>query len=325
MLMISNTNSPKGLIVCKMGNGVVNVYDFGSMLLGKSEAQALVCSWKELVNISSHDSICINEDDSILCLTTTTTRDSHGNDGRKEKEGGGEQASHLLFIRLKDALEFVKKKTKDTPTQDLQQFVLRMALPSTTIPHCTWWSPKTNQVFITTQSGDIYVYFDQELSTKGALLSAHRVPSKLKVESFSQSIGKIYNPHALPMYKDEDTGKGGGHKGRKRGNDGEYGDDGNTRKKVSATQRPSQPKIKSGSSTAAYTAYVAQTIDRARDMRSEDPREALLRVEETMRKEGSSNTFTKAYNTTQPNRLLADKTLDEEKEELRNKNRDQHL
>ena len=45
------------------------------------------------------------------------------------------------------------------------------------------------------------VFFDPRMSEKGAVITAGRAPKREKDPSEYASVGEIYNPHALPMYK----------------------------------------------------------------------------------------------------------------------------
>lgn len=52
-----------------------------------------------------------------------------------------------------------------------------------------------------TSAGYVRVFFDPRISEKGAVITAGRAPKREKDPSDYASVGEIYNPHALPMYK----------------------------------------------------------------------------------------------------------------------------
>ena len=70
------------------------------------------------------------------------------------------------------------------------------------------WVASTNQIFVGTTAGSIRVFFDPQLSTKGAVLSAGRAPARPKDPQDFAVVGQIFNPHALPMYRDDESGLG---------------------------------------------------------------------------------------------------------------------
>lgn len=50
------------------------------------------------------------------------------------------------------------------------------------------------------------VFFDPRISEKGAVITAGRAPKREKDPADYSSVGEIYNPHALPMYKVREGG-----------------------------------------------------------------------------------------------------------------------
>ena len=72
-------------------------------------------------------------------------------------------------------------------------------------------------------------------------------------------------------------------------------------------------KISENSTASEFTRYVVEGR-KLENLRAEDPREALLKMEDKA-KEGLF--FGKAYKSTQPRPIFATKTFEEEEEELR--------
>lgn len=118
--------------------------------------------------------------------------------------------------------------------------------------------------------------------------------------------GKIYTPNALPMFRDEETIHGGRPRSRKRPDEVARERDLSTRKPTPPSQVFTKPV---GSTLASYMAHgrVQET------WREEDPRDALLKMEE---KAKAKPIFTGNALLDQPT-ILADKTAEEEEAEAR--------
>jgi WD40 repeat protein len=73
---------------------------------------------------------------------------------------------------------------------------------------CVEWCSRSNQIFVTTVTGKTTVFYDSELSTKGAIGVMSRRVKKAKgyatnVGSSRMSDSLIINPHALPMFRNQ--------------------------------------------------------------------------------------------------------------------------
>lgn len=62
------------------------------------------------------------------------------------------------------------------------------------------WSPILNQIVVGTTTSDANIYFDKDLSKKGALQAMQKQPRVQKDFNFGKTAA-IYNPHSLDMYK----------------------------------------------------------------------------------------------------------------------------
>ena len=77
---------------------------------------------------------------------------------------------------------------------------------------CVAWPAKINQIIVGLSSGDVKMYYDPAMSTKGALLCAKRKARKaneldlLLASRADQASGsaEIFTPHALPLFKDKE-------------------------------------------------------------------------------------------------------------------------
>ena len=172
------------------------------------------------------------------------------------------------------------------------------------------WQPNTNQIFCTTSTGSTKVFFDPRFSTKGALLTAGRAPPRPK-DPVDEVIGTIYNPNALPMFRNTD-----GMLGPKRGREYE--------KKLAAQKAkiPERPS-KSGPGTKDnmsffFTQHVmnGRAVDKSR---AENPREALLKYDSAAKADPIF--FKSAYVATQPDQMLHTQTAEEEQEEFKKRMR----
>jgi len=64
----------------------------------------------------------------------------------------------------------------------------------------TLWHPKLNQIFVTTGSGEIKVFYDPEKSQRGITQCALKAVKRKTGGAYFAS-NQIMNPHALPIFK----------------------------------------------------------------------------------------------------------------------------
>ncbi|KAF9434981.1 hypothetical protein BGZ76_007103 [Entomortierella beljakovae] len=166
------------------------------------------------------------------------------------------------------------------------------------------WHDKLNQIIAGNADGSVRVYYDPEVSTKGALLCASRAPKKRAIDDYEID-RPIITPHALPMFK-EDKIRSNKRKQEKMRSD------------PMASHRPELPLSgpgrggKVGHSTIQHV-LAGVSKDRVRE---EDPRAALLKYAEVVEKD--PQWITPAYKKNQPNPVF-DESQHTEREQKRKK------
>ncbi|KAJ3503402.1 hypothetical protein NLJ89_g8448 [Agrocybe chaxingu] len=206
--------------------------------------------------------------------------------GSSSKGGQG----RLIFLK-KDNLEEIKSLAVDaTPVK-------------------VAWHSKINQAssfsIPSLSNGQIVVLYSPVTSLNGAKLILSKGPArKLAIEDMSDALAAphILTPHALPMFRDTDYGRG---TKRKRDKD---------RMDPRKSRRPELPVTgpgKGGRVGASATQHVVQNLvrDTTRDV---DPREALLKYAETADKDPQ---WTAAWKTTQPKPVFSTEGMEEETEQ----------
>ncbi|KAL7687997.1 putative forkhead-associated (FHA) domain, SMAD/FHA domain superfamily [Plasmopara halstedii] len=194
----------------------------------------------------------------------------------------------------------------DVHTSDLVEAVASVDMKEDESAICVEWHHGINQLFVGSSTGTCRVFYDPRQSTKGVLLSATK---KLKVQSHESGVridgaGKVYNPNALPMYRDESAGS------HKRKYDKVRADPKKSRAPEKPLTGPGMGGKISGSST--FTQYFMSSHIRS-SFREEDPREALLKYAE--KAETDPQFLGAAYKKEKldPRYELAKQTLEEEK------------
>ncbi len=247
-----------------------------------------------LPNLYPSANVIFNHDSSLLvCCSSPHADDPH---------------SRLHFFDLHSTTPLPSTSSSLTqPTHTPPKEVLSLVIRDKLVGIALKWHPITNQLYITLSNGEIKILYDPELSRRGILLAVHKAPKREKDPSDYAVVGEIYAPLALDMYK-EKTAKE------------KYIE------KVMELKDPYLSKIPQKPSTQGpgnrpntsffFTKFVTEgkTKDTTRE---EDPREALLRVAEKAEK--NPLFFGKAYEQTQPKRLLSETTFEEEQEEFKKK------
>ncbi|RLN59699.1 hypothetical protein BBJ29_006531 [Phytophthora kernoviae] len=194
----------------------------------------------------------------------------------------------------------------DVHTPGLVEPVARIHMKEDESAVCVEWHHGINQLFVGSSMGDCRVCYDPRQSTKGVLLSATK---KLKVQSSDSGAridgaGKVYNPHALPMYRDEDLGS------RKRKYEKVRADPKKSRAPEKPITGPGMGGKISGSTT--FTQYFMSSHIKS-SFREEDPREAILKY--AKKAETDPQFLGAAYGKDKldPRYQLAKQTLEEEK------------
>ena len=170
------------------------------------------------------------------------------------------------------------------------------------------WQPHTNQIFCTTSGGTIKAFYDPRISQKGAMLTAGR-PIPREPDPADQIVGEIYNPNALPMFRNTD-----GMFGPKRGR--AY----DKQLEKANSKVPDRPagngpgKMENTSFFFTQHVMAGRTVD---DTQHENPRDALLKMDELTKKDPKY--VLTAYAATQPQTEFQAETYEEEKESFKKK------
>ncbi|KAL7494860.1 hypothetical protein ACHAWT_003437 [Skeletonema menzelii] len=228
----------------------------------------------------------------------------------------------LKFYRLPEELkngkpnkEAKKKNKKETAILDP---IIELDIAPNASVLVVQWHPKLNQIAVGTSDGLIHVLFDQTLSSKGALIPSSRsvrpsdgLSDLLRTRAptgsaafLAGSNANIQTPNALPLFREEARAT------RKVKEE--------TRKDPEKTKLPQPPVtggIKTGTGaggniTFAQSVYSQniQKIVKNKNIAGQDPREELFK-----HNEGKSY-VSKAYEG-DVQRILAEKTVEEEMEE----------
>ena len=140
------------------------------------------------------------------------------------------------------------------------------------------WHPKINQIITTSSDNDARVYFDPELSVRGAINCITKEPRKQHADDIQYG-NAILAPHALPDFKEN------------------YQSATKKLMKEEEEKREKQKKKYVFGSSSTFQQYIMKSINK-NTQRDEDPREALLRYKEVSEKDAFW--VTPAYAKTQP-------------------------
>ncbi|GLB36380.1 putative WD domain, G-beta repeat [Lyophyllum shimeji] len=164
------------------------------------------------------------------------------------------------------------------------------------------WHSKINQIVTGLSNGQIRVLYSPMTSLNGAKLLFNKgPPRKVTIEDVSDALAApaILTPHALPMFRDMDPGRGTKRKAEK------------DRMDPRKSRRPELPVTgpgRGGRVGASATQHVVQHLVRD-TTRDEDPREALLKYAD---KANSDPLWTAAWKVNQPNPVFAQEPEEEE-------------
>ncbi|CAI5714953.1 unnamed protein product [Hyaloperonospora brassicae] len=194
----------------------------------------------------------------------------------------------------------------DVHTPGLLEPVARIDMKEDESAVCVEWHHGINQIFVGSSTGACRVRYDPRQSTKGVLLSATK---KLKAQGNDSGVridsaGKVYTPHALPMYRDDTPGS------HKRKFEKVRADP----KKSHAPERPMTGPGMGGkiSGSTTFTQYFMSSHIKS-SFREEDPRQAILKYAKEA--ETDPQFFGAAYSKEKmdPRYQLAKQTVEEEK------------
>ncbi|KAN0065560.1 hypothetical protein ACQY0O_001400 [Thecaphora frezii] len=187
------------------------------------------------------------------------------------------------------------RSTKETTTggsicvlslPDLEE-VQRYSISSSSVLRLSWHA-RLNQLFATTRTGGVHVFYSPTASVNGALLAVGRKPKQRNP----------FNVDLTPVPFDPEAAKLAPSASSKRRKMEKL------RADPIASRMPERPISgpgRGGRIGAAATQHVVQSIYKD-NSRSEDPREALLRYADEAKK---NPIFTKVYSETQPKTIYA--------------------
>ncbi|KAG0269026.1 hypothetical protein BGZ95_002222 [Linnemannia exigua] len=168
------------------------------------------------------------------------------------------------------------------------------------------WHDKLNQIVAGNADGTARVFYDPEVSTKGAKLCATKTPKKRAVDDYEID-RPIITPHALRMFKEDNNVVSNKRKLEKM------------RKDPVASHRPEMPLTGPGKAGKVGTNMTHQALTGfSKDTtREEDPRAALLKYAEMTEKD--PQWITPAYKKNQPKTVYDDRPDDADHRELKRK------
>jgi WD repeat-containing protein 70 len=200
--------------------------------------------------------------------------------------------------------------------------VKKLGVPGSAV--AVTWHSKINQIVVgcgDRKEGTTRVLYDNLLSTRGAMLSVGRRPRVDNAADYTADFApQIYNPNALPLYREawpDGSGKagGGGGGGKRKG----IPVDASIR-----TTKSFKPDIgsagvakgaggKLGSTGGTLlTQYIMKNQGNLKNPQEEDVRASILRHHG---KEDEMSRFTAAYAETQPKRIYAEAEEEEEEDD----------
>ncbi|CAO3563840.1 unnamed protein product [Mortierella alpina] len=169
------------------------------------------------------------------------------------------------------------------------------------------WHDKLNQIIAGSADGTAHVFYDPEVSHKGAKLCATKTPKKRAVDDYEID-RPIITPHALPMFKEDNTKMQSNKRKQEK-----------MRSDPLASRRPEMPLSGPGKGGKVGTNLTQHVLtDVVKDtMREEDPRAALLKYAEVTEKD--PQWITPAYKKNQPQAVYDEREDSEDHRELKRK------
>ncbi|KAJ3094516.1 WD repeat-containing protein 70, partial [Phlyctochytrium bullatum] len=170
------------------------------------------------------------------------------------------------------------------------------------------WHGRLNQILCTSAEGEVFVTYDQRISSGGAKLCANRKVKERSTAEYAVKVDElsrtVLTPHALPMFKDEQPRKTKRQLERLRAD-------------PVASKKPDMPlsgpgkggKLGSSSAQGILKQIMKDTT------RDEDPREAILR--HAAEAEESPYWVMPAYKQNQPKPVMTERVYEDDIEEAR--------
>eukprot|EP00607_Mallomonas_marina_P001345 CAMPEP_0182438536 /NCGR_PEP_ID=MMETSP1167-20130531/85832_1 /TAXON_ID=2988 /ORGANISM="Mallomonas Sp, Strain CCMP3275" /LENGTH=650 /DNA_ID=CAMNT_0024631947 /DNA_START=87 /DNA_END=2039 /DNA_ORIENTATION=- len=281
------------LSLLRVFSNLPNVYDTANLDFSPDESLVVCCTSPLSLSSSSRPSSSPLSP-SFLCFLDVPTDLSPSLSKKEERE---KEATPCLQLPVGEAK---RERESENERERERASVVGIAVV---------WQKKTNQIFVGTSGGFTRVFFSLSLSTKGAVLTAGRAPKKSSLSlSSSNSVGAIYNPHALPLFREEVPGM-------KRRSDKP------DPRSLSLPEKPVATGPGRGTNTSFFfTQYVMAGRKGEREREREmDPREALLRMDEKAKQDPVF--IGRAYKDTQPVTEMSEQSFEQEQEEFKKKQR----
>lgn len=161
----------------------------------------------------------------------------------------------------------------------------------------TLWHPKLNQIFVTTGNGQVKVFYDPEKSHRGITVCALKATKRKAAEAYT-GVSQVFNPHALPIFKEQRARNPGSQRAKDR-------------RDPLKSHRPELPLTgntgmggRIATHGATLSSFIVKNIALQKvSLEKEDPREALLKHEKAARE--NPYWVAPAYNNTQPKPVWA--------------------
>ncbi|MCO5589731.1 hypothetical protein L7F22_043699 [Adiantum nelumboides] len=259
------------------GDGTVKLWDIRSFKKPLAQQGGLYNSYGQTNVIFSPDETAIMTGTSIL---RSDTQD--GSMGKVVKSGGIEVLSRLDL-----------KPIRHIPIeQDTPSSVIRLE-----------WHTRINQLFASTSSGTVHLFYSPEKSSRGALLCVGKRAKARPREIDEYELGEmqIITPAAIDP---NERGQGMSQMAKKRKME-------KMRQDPVASRMPERPLDgpgRGGRIGAAATQHMVQSIYKE-NTRAEDPREALLKYADVAEKDPQ---WTAMYKQTQPKPIFRQQEEDED-------------
>ena len=214
--------------------------------------------WSDLMNYTSKTNVCLSPDEKIIIT------------GESVKRGMGNSWMHFY-------------------NSDSFEKIWQIGVSEGNVVR-TMWHPKINQIFATSTDNNTRIYFDPDMSNRGALNWIVKEPRKHQADDMQYG-NPILAPHALPQFKQTYTSA------TKR------------LKKEEEEKKEKEKKTYEFGSSWTYQQYIMKMINK-NTQRDEDPREALIKFNETSEKEPLW--VAGAYLSTQPKAVFNYETVQRE-------------
>ena len=312
--------SPDGLAIATRGgrsDNTVKLWDV--RMLGASSSTSKGGPLKIFSNIKSNGNTASNMsfgepgDGSLILVASSCT-----NDAKKEASSSSTTSS---TSSTSSSTSSSSSSSSSPPTSSGELLYFRCKTSKTKpkhrtiLPNCcpinVQWQKSTQQIAVGCTDGTCRIFFDEEMSTKGAMMlsSSSLTGDKIKKLKPKKSTGYVrIDPHANNMNADEM------HR---------IASQAAKRRKVDEESRigrgPELPNqsLKDASKSTGKKSFTQMVMKHRikNTIVNTDPREALLKYAKIDPLVGGTNWIGEAYSKSDPNRVLAKQTLEQEEED----------